>query len=49
MIPHGDSRVAALVHQHGEVLREAWEDDGWHARVSVPRDILWQVRPFVTG
>ena len=48
VIPHADSRFAALVHEHGEVLREDWEDDGWHARVSIPKPILWQLEPFAT-
>ena len=45
-VPHTEARFAALVHEHGEVLREKWEDDGWHARVSIPRPIRWQLEPF---
>ena len=42
-VPHAQARLAALVHEHGEVLEGAWEDDGWHARVSLPRAVVWQV------
>lgn len=45
-IPHAESRLAALAHEHGQVLREVWEEDGWHARVSVPHAIQWQLTPF---
>lgn len=49
MIPHTDARFAALVHEHGEILREEWLDDGWHARVSIPRPIEWQLVPYATS
>ncbi|MCB9780799.1 MAG: hypothetical protein H6742_19680, partial [Alphaproteobacteria bacterium] len=49
LVPHDKARLHALVHQHGEVLEEAWEDDGWHARVSVPRRILWQLEGVIAG
>ncbi len=45
-VPHAEARLAALVHEHGEVLRERWEADGWHARVSLPRSVVWQLTPF---
>ena len=46
LVPHADSRFVALVHEHGEVLREAWTDEGWLARVSIPKPIQWQLDPF---
>ena len=46
LVPHADARFAALVHEHGEVLAEEWKDDGWHARVSIPKLIEWQLLPF---
>ncbi|MDG1484636.1 MAG: GTPase HflX [Myxococcota bacterium] len=48
MLPHAEARRMALIHEHGEVLEEAWQDDGWHVRVSVPKAILWQLAPFIT-
>ena len=48
LIPHGQSRLTALAHQHGEVLREQWVEEGWRARVSVPRRVLWQLEPHLT-
>ena len=42
-VPHAQARLAALIHEHGEVLEGAWADDGWHARVSLPRAVVWQV------
>lgn len=42
-VPHEQARLAALVHEHGEVLRGVWLEDGWHARVSVPRAVVWQL------
>lgn len=47
LVPHTESRFSALVHEHGEVLREDWRDDGWHARISIPKPIRWQLDPFV--
>ncbi len=46
MLPHSEARLMALIHEHGEVLSERWEDDGWHVRVSVPRAIVWQLEGF---
>jgi GTP-binding protein HflX len=46
VVPHTEARFSALVHEHGEVLREDWRDDGWHARISIPRPIRWQLDPF---
>jgi len=46
VVPHTESKFAAMVHEHGEVLREDWKDDGWHARVSIPRPLKWQLEPF---
>lgn len=46
-IPHDQGRLVALVHEHGSVLRDAYQDDGWHAEVSVPRSITWELEPFV--
>ncbi len=46
-VPHDQGRVVALVHEHGSVLRDGYRDDGWHARVSVPRSITWELQPFV--
>ncbi len=46
-VPHDDEgRLSALVNEHGEVLSEAWDDDGWHARISVPKSVVWQLKPF---
>ena len=45
-IPHAQSRLVALVHEHGEVLSEEYEDDGWRAKVSVPRALVWQLEDF---
>ena len=45
LVPHAESRLHALVHEYGEVLHETWEDDGWQARVSVPKQIAWQLEP----
>ncbi|MEC7948970.1 MAG: GTPase HflX [Myxococcota bacterium] len=42
-VPHEQARLAALVHEHGEVLQGVWLEDGWHARVSVPRAVVWQL------
>ena len=42
-VPHDQARLAALVHEHGEVLKGVWLDDGWHAKVSVPRAVVWQL------
>ncbi len=39
-VPHADAKIAALVHEHGEVRQEEWDDDGWHADVCVPTAIL---------
>ena len=47
-VPHDQARLAALVHEHGEVLQGIWEDDGWHARVSLPKAVVWQVQGCVT-
>ncbi|NOY25005.1 MAG: GTPase HflX [Oligoflexia bacterium] len=49
VIPHDAARVASLVHQHGDVISQAWEDDGWHARISIPRAVLWQVEGYRVG
>jgi len=46
MVPHTEARFAAMVHEHGEILLEDWRDDGWHARVSIPKLIEWQLLPF---
>ncbi len=46
-VPHADARLAALVREHGEVLTEAWHDDGWHARVSVPVSVEPTLRAHV--
>lgn len=45
-VPHDEGRLAALVNEHGEVLDEEWDGEGWHARVSVPQSIVWQLKPF---
>lgn len=45
-VPHDQARVAALVHEHGEVHEGAWDDTGWHAEVSVPRSLLPEVAEF---
>ena len=47
-VPHDQARLAALVHEHGEVLQGSWHDDGWHARVSLPKAVVWQVEACVT-
>lgn len=49
LVPHTEARLAALAHEHGEVIEEEWQDDGWHARVSLPRAVVWQLQPFVAG
>ncbi len=46
-IPHTSARYAAMVHEHGEILEETWNEVGWSARVSLPRHIRWQLDPFV--
>jgi GTP-binding protein HflX len=45
-VPHDVGRLAALVNEHGEVLSEMWDDDGWHARISVPKSVVWQLKAF---
>jgi GTP-binding protein HflX len=47
LVPHDQARLVALVHEHGEIKRAAWEEDGWHAAASVPRAILWQLEGAV--
>jgi GTP-binding protein HflX len=42
-VPHDQARLAALVHENGEVLHGVWLDDGWHAKVSVPKAVVWQL------
>jgi len=42
-IPHDQARLAALIHEHGEVKTEVWDDDGWHASVSIPKAMQWQL------
>jgi len=42
LVPHDRGALHALARQHGEVIAERWEDDGWHAKISVPRAIRWQ-------
>jgi GTP-binding protein HflX len=49
MMPHSEAKLMAMVHEHGEVLEERWEDDGWHVRISVPKAILWQLESFVVA
>lgn len=44
-IPHAQSRRVSLVHEHGQVLEESWEEQGWQARISIPRSISWQLTP----
>jgi GTP-binding protein HflX len=46
LIPHSESRLTSLAHEHGEILSESWTDDGWLAHVSVPQAIRWQLAPF---
>jgi GTP-binding protein HflX len=48
LIPHAHSRLIALVHQHGEVLSEEYEDDGWRATVSIPKALVWQLEEWST-
>lgn len=43
LVPHDQSRLVSLVHQTGEILSEAYEDEGWRARVSVPKAVVWQL------
>jgi 50S ribosomal subunit-associated GTPase HflX len=47
LVPQTESKYAALVHEHGEVLSEDWREDGWHARISIPKPIRWQLEPFI--
>ncbi len=47
LVPHTEARLTALVHEHGEVLEERWEEDGWHARVSLPRSVQWNLEGCV--
>ncbi|MFT4624902.1 MAG: GTP-binding protein HflX [Myxococcota bacterium] len=35
-VPHEHSKLTSMVRDRGEVLAEEYQDDGWHARVSVP-------------
>ena len=49
LVPHEQARLAALAHEHGHVLREAWVDAGWRARVSIPQALCWQLSPFTVG
>jgi GTP-binding protein HflX len=46
-VPHDQARLAALVHEHGEVILDRWTDDGWHAKVSVPKAVVWQLEGCV--
>ena len=46
LVPHDQSRLVALVHQYGEILREKYEDEGWSARISVPRAVVWQLEEY---
>ena len=48
LVPQVEARLAALVHEHGEVISAVWADDGWHARVSVPQAVVWQLEGCVT-
>ena len=43
LIPHAEARLVSLIHAHGEILREEWREEGWHAQVSVPGAITWQL------
>jgi len=45
-VPLDQGRIPALVKEHGDVLEEAWDDVGWHARVSVPASIVWELKPY---
>ena len=45
LIPHDRGELVNLVHDHGEILHEEWLGRGWHARVSVPGAIRWQLEP----
>src|SRR5690606_20165255 len=39
-VPHEQAKLAALVHEHGQVLDGRWEDSGWRAEVSVPLSLV---------
>lgn len=43
-IPHAEGRLVALVNERGEILSEAWDGDGWHAEIRVPRSVLPELR-----
>lgn len=45
-VPHQRADLVALCNEHGEILSESWGDDGWTARVSLPRSVAWQLRAF---
>jgi len=46
-VPHDQARVAAMVHEQGEVHDGRWDDEGWDADVSVPLSLMPRVSGFV--
>ena len=45
-VPLDHAKLHALVSEHGQILEERWEEDGWHARVSVPEFIIWELKAY---
>ena len=46
-VPHAEGRLVALVNERGEVLSEAWDEDGWHADIRVPVSVLPELRNVI--